>query len=468
MVDLIMASSEGQDRLKKIKTGVLSRGLALAKVSMTAGAKVASHTVGNLFASESEKTDRFKDMLVSQINLLTRELGQLKGSLMKVGQLLSMYGEHFLPPEANALLKSLQSQSPPLEWKEIEKVLKRQLTQEKLDLLEIDPNPIGSASLGQVHRAQIKADGRWVAMKVQYPGVDKAIEGDLKALQSILSVSKLIPRGPKLDDLFNEVRSMLHQEVDYARELEQTEEFRVRLVDDPRYVIATPFPEFSSRRVLTTSYEVGVPVDGQEVLSLPLDRRNAIGEAMLELYFRELFEFGAVQTDPHFGNYRVRLSAPGSSIAKDQLILFDFGAVRKFSKTFLESYREMVTGSHKRDQQMLLKGASGLGFILPEDSEDLKQVFTELCYLISEPFYSPSTPGVPAHLYAPNGAYRWGESDLPKRAAKKGTELALAFKMRTPPREILFLDRKMGGMFIFLSVLKAEFPTQSILAKYIR
>src|SRR4051812_37026726 len=122
-----MSSTE---RLKKIKSGVLSRGFALAKISVSAGARAASHAVGNIFSNDEEKSDRLKDLWVSQVDVLARELGQLKGSLMKVGQLLSTYGENFLPPEANALLKSLQSQSPPLEWKEIEKVIKKQLSPE--------------------------------------------------------------------------------------------------------------------------------------------------------------------------------------------------------------------------------------------------------------------------------------------------------------------------------------------------
>src|SRR6185437_1107551 len=143
-----------KDRLSRIKSGALSRGMALARASVSAGARVASHAVGNLFASEDEKPERFKDMLISQVESLSRELGQLKGSLMKVGQLLSMYGEHFLPAEANALLKSLQSQSPPLEWKAIEKVIRKQLTPAQLTTVEIDPEPMASASLGQVHRAR--------------------------------------------------------------------------------------------------------------------------------------------------------------------------------------------------------------------------------------------------------------------------------------------------------------------------
>ncbi len=449
--------------LKQIKTGVFSRGLALAKLSVSAGAKAATHALGNVFANENERSDRFKEMLKSQVDLLAKELGQLKGSLMKVGQLISMYGEHFLPPEANEFLKSLQSQSPPLEWKAIERALLRQFSQEKLNELEIDREPLASASLGQVHRARRKSDGRLFAMKIQYPGVDAAIEGDLKALQSILSISKLIPKGPKYDELFKEVRFMLHQEVNYIREKELTDRFRALLLSDSRYRVPETISDFCTRRVLTTTLEEGVAVDSAEVLGLPQDRRNAIGQAALELYFRELFEVGSVQTDPHFGNYRIRLGVDGSS---DQFILLDFGAVRELPLSFLEHYRNMIRGAFSRDSLKIEKAAIQIGFLMEEDSAELKKLFVEFCDLIMEPFLSAKVTGAPPHLFDSDGAYLWSESDLPKRVAKKGAQMAIAFKLRTPPREIVFLDRKLGGIFIFLSVLKVRLNGRPLLQKY--
>jgi predicted unusual protein kinase regulating ubiquinone biosynthesis (AarF/ABC1/UbiB family) len=436
-------------KLKKIKEGAFSRGFALARVSMSAGAKAASHAVGSIFAAEADKPERLKALLVSQIELLARELGQLKGSVMKVGQMLSMYGEHFLPPEANALLKSLQNQSPPLEWIAIEKVLLKQLGAEKLAQLDIDHEPMASASLGQVHAARRKSDGRRLAIKIQYPGVDQAIEGDLKALKSLLSMAKLIPKGPTYDELFREVRQMLHQEVDYTRELALTDEFRQALRDDPMLIVPETFPEFSTKRVITTSFEEGIPVDGAEVLALPQARRDEIAKTALRLYFRELFQLKMVQTDPHFGNYRVRLGEVGKP---DQLVLFDFGAVRKFPDTFLKPYYQMVLGAYWKDREALWKGATRLGFLQPEDSPELLNHFADLCFLITEPF---------------SGEYDWGASDLPRRAASKGTQMAVRFRLRSPPREIVFLDRKMGGIFIFLSVLRAKFDAREVIAPYL-
>lgn len=442
-------NSKKTNSLSRIKSGAFSRGISLAKMSLNVGAKAAGHAIGGMFSGEATSEERLKSLLTSQIEILSRELGQLKGSVMKVGQMLSVYGEYFLPPEANALLKSLQNQSPPLQWREIKKVLQRELGTQKLAELEISHEPMASASLGQVHRAVRKSDGQVIALKVQYPGVDQAIEGDLKVLKYVLSVSKLIPKGPQYDQIFAEVREMLHQEVDYSQELKLTEEFHKFLEGDQRFVVPRPIAEFSSKRVLATTLEEGHSVDSPEVQALSQERRNQLSLAVLELYLKELFEFGAMQTDPHFGNYRIRLNESG----QDRLVLFDFGAVRKFSPAFLKSYRDLVDGAVHHDKSLIDRAATELGFMLPEDSAELREAFAAVCELICEPFQA--------------GAYSWGADDLPKRAARESSKLAFQFRLRPPPREIVFLDRKMGGVFIFLSYLKAKIEGRALIESYL-
>lgn len=451
--------SESESRKSKsladIKSGAFSRGFALARTSVAVGAKAAGHALGTMFSSPEAKAEGLKAMVASQMEILAKELGELKGSLMKVGQMLSVYGESFLPPEANAFLKTLQSQSPPLGFEAIDRVLRRQLSPERLAELEIEESPIASASLGQVHVARRKSDGARLVLKVQYPGVDNAIESDLKTLRRLLSMSKLIPRGPQYDELFKEVRQMLRHEVDYRRELERTEEFRRLLKDDPRYVIASVYPEYSSGRVIAFSYEEGFTIDSPEVLSLPQERRNALGMAFLELYLRELFDWKQMQTDPHFGNYRVRISKDPSQ--PDQLVLFDFGAIREFPDRFIEPYIDMVRGGYQRDAALVERGAVGLGFMAADDSPELKQAFAELCFMICEPFWK----------MGPDGNYDFRNNDLPKRAMRKGSELAFAFRLRPPPREVVFLDRKMGGVFILLSVLGVRANASKLLESFL-
>lgn len=439
--------------LSDIKTGAISRTLSLAKVFLGSGARAASHAVGNLFSGENEKAERFQKLLADQINYLTIELGHLKGSLMKAGQMLSVWGEHFLPPEVNSVLKSLQNQSPPLEWAAIEKQLLRQLGKEALARLDIDPEPHASASLGQVHLATVKANGTRLALKIQYPGVDKAIEGDLRALKSFLNLFKLIPKGPNTDEIFKEVRQMLHQEVDYKAEMAATALFQEYLAADSRYIVPIIYPEFSTGRVIASSYEHGIAVDGAEIAKLSQARRNALAEAFLELYFRELFVWNKMQTDPHFGNYRIRLGKDGEP---DCVILFDFGAVRSFSQKFMRPYTAMVKAAIKHDNEAIIHAAIETGFLFADDTHALKTNFCELTALITEPFQ-----------VAAGATYDFGVTDLPQRVARKAKELVLFSKIRTPPREIVFLDRKMGGVFVVLSALKAKIATGDMLRRYL-
>ncbi len=437
--------------LDSIKSKLLSRGLSLAKITLRAGSRAASHSFSQLVLNRTERGERFNSYLTEQIQLLTTELGQLKGSLMKAGQLLSIYGEHFLPPEANELLKSLQFQSPPVRFSVLQPLLLAELGPKRLEELEIDPTPYAAASLGQVHRATRLSDGQQLAVKIQYPEVDKAIVSDLRFLKVILSTSKLIPKGPRFDQIFDEVKTMLEQEVDYRNELAFTQLFYELLRDDPRYKVAIAFPEYCSQRVMTTEYMGGKASDSPEVLALSQEQRNQLGQAYLELYLRELFEFAAVQTDPHFGNYRIHIDPSG---AQDQLILLDFGAVRRVDSDFLKPYRNLVLSALNQDGEGVTRAGRDLGLLKDSDPPELVQKYLDLCFLITEPFYGPDS-------------YDWGASDLPQRVAKVGTEMVAAFHLRTPPHQSLFLDRKLGGTFVFLSKLGCKAQFRSCFAPYL-
>lgn len=406
---------------------MLSRGLTLAKASIKAGSLMLQNK-----GSDSPQW-------LNQVEGLVNELGRLKGTAMKVGQSLSMYGEHFLPKEVNELLKSLQASSPPLSWSAVEAVVRKELGPEKYDELEIDTNPAAAASIGQVHRAKIKATGEEIVLKVQYPGVDGAVDSDLKLMKFILNVSNVIPRGPGYDQVFSEVREMFLQEIDYRLELKHLNRFHELLNGDDRYVLPKAFDRYCTGKILALEYLSGERGDSPRVQALPLTRRNALGRAFLDLYLRELVEFQLMQTDPHLGNYLIQIDPVGDH---DRLVLFDFGAVREVPDNFLRSYRHLMLGGYKRDRSLLLKGGRELGLVQPEDPDELGQRYVDLCMMMTEPFNEENQP------------YDWGNSDLPKRVATQATQLALRHRLRAPPRELIFLDRKLGGVFIFMSVLK--------------
>jgi predicted unusual protein kinase regulating ubiquinone biosynthesis (AarF/ABC1/UbiB family) len=419
-----------KEAMKNLRTSLLSRGFSLAKASLMAGKN-------------------------KQLEYLVHELGQLKGTAMKVGQTLSMYGEHLLPKEVTDLLKTLQQNSAPLCWEPIEKVLQEDLGAKKLAMLEVEHDPVGSASIGQVHRAKIIETGEILALKVQYPGVDHAIASDLKLLKFILNMSDLVPRGPKFDQIFLEIREMFEQEIDYKRERAFLDKFYELLKNDPRYLLPNSHPEFSTRRVLAMDFVSGLRIDSAEVQALPQERRNAIGMSFLDLYLRELLVERSVQTDPHLGNYLVAIdpaAAPNAPSAIDQLVLFDFGAVREVPELFLSHYALLMAGGLEKDARKIEKGGRQFNLLQPEDSIELVNDYVKLVQLILEPF---------------EGMYDWGTSDLPKRVAAMGKHIAFNYKLRTPPRELVFLDRKLGGAFIFLSVLKCKMDARPLLEKYL-
>lgn len=434
--------------ISSIKSQLFSRTLSLAKTGLRTAQLAAEQAIKAKFSEQKEGA--WAEYLVKQAQLLSSELGELKGSVMKVGQLISTYGEHFLPPEANAWLKSLQYQSPTLAWASIEKVLKAELEQKKIDELEIDKTALAAASIGQVHRARRKNDGAELVLKIQYPGVEGAIDSDLKFLKTILSLGPLLPKGPRFDAIFEEVRTMLYREVDYRHELMLTTRMSEYLQSDNRYKVARPQPEYSAHRVLATEYISGVAIDDPQVLRLPLEKRNFLGQAFLDLYLRELIEFKLVQTDPHFGNYRLK----NLETDHPQIVLFDFGATREVPEDYLNAFMKVMEGGLLRRRELIIEGGTDLKVIMPDDPPELVQLYVELCYLITEPFADVN--------------YDWGSSDLPKRVAIKGAEVIRKFHLRAPPRETVFLDRKLGGSFTFLSSLGCKANWRELLIEKIK
>lgn len=449
--------------IEKLKSGMFARGFALARVAVSAGTQTAAHALSTVLDNEEDKAQKLKDLLISQAGRLTTELGQLKGSVMKMGQLVSMYGEQFLPPEVNRILKQLQSQSPPMGWSAIETVLLQELGSERLALLEIEREPAASASLGQVHRARVRATGEQLALKVQYPGVADAIDSDLKTLRTVLSLTALLPKGPNYDLLFEEVRAMLHQETDYLQEAQWTQRFGEWLTRDTRYCVPHVVSQFSTGRVIATTWQDGVAADGPEVKALSQVRRDRLARLFLELYLRELFEFSTVQSDPHFGNYRVRLGSDPSG-EQDQIVLLDFGAVRELPESYLTPYTEMTLGAYRQDRIAIIRAGQKLGFLTVDEESAIVDQFVDYCLLIGEPFHTRKTVQPEgAQFFDEQGRYDWGRSDLPTRVARATPKLVLSMRFRSPPRETVFNDRKIGGVFIFVASLGARLDSRAIL-----
>ncbi|WP_372863644.1 AarF/UbiB family protein, partial [Psychrobacter sp.] len=224
--------SSTKQSIDNLKTSGFDRRMSIAKTSLNIGRRWAGNSVSGMFLNKEARTARNQVFMEAQANYLAEELGKLKGSVVKIGQMLAIYGEHILPPEITRALQTLNDDTATLSWPTMQQTL-QQLLGEKLHELDVDTVPIGTASLAQVHRATVIATGEQVVLKIQYPGVADAINSDLALFKQLLRVSNIVPQTRSLDAWFEEIRDLLHHEVDYEAEAATTERFYDRLSNDP-------------------------------------------------------------------------------------------------------------------------------------------------------------------------------------------------------------------------------------------
>lgn len=460
------SSFKPKKTLKRVKTGSFERRFSMAKAGVVASTRLAAKSAGNMFASKEKREERQKQILSQQAHYLAEEIGKLKGSIVKIGQMMALYGEHFLPVEVTEALHTLEDDTAALEWTSIYEALEDELGPDILAKLEIDEAPIGCASIGQVHRATVKETGEQICLKIQYPGVAEAVDSDLNAVETLVRVAKIVPITEEFSQWFDEIREMMYREVDYKHELEKTDQFYQRLKDDPRYIVPKVYPEFSSDKVIATQYEPGVNIDSETTMNLSQERRNAICEAALDLCWREVFEWGEMQTDPNFGNYFVRLGDGENT--PDKIVLLDFGAVRAFSEETIGPGRRIVAAAFHHDEELLFRALEEMRFFRdPNTSIEAKRGLAKLCFMAIEPFTDIEKYPPPAFLLSQDGEYLWGDSDLPARLSLQAGLSAANRYFTVPPREMMFLVRKIMGAYTFMSVLSAKLKGYGIIEPYV-
>lgn len=459
-----MPPEKKRSSVDRIKTGSFERRLSLTRAGLYAGTRMAGHYATNWFGSRERREKRRSTMLTRQAEFLVEELGQLKGSVVKIGQIMALYGEHFLPEEVTEALHTLEDKTTSLGWPVIERTLKEELGEKRFAELDVEPEPIGAASLGQVHRAERRSDGTPLVLKIQYPGVAEAVDSDLNSVAQLLRMARVVSWGPDFDEWLEEVRTMMHREVDYELEARTTESFRLKLENDPRFVVPRIIPEYSTPHVIASTFESGYSVGSEPVQSLSLERRSELGKAALELFLSELFIWNEIQTDPNFGNYRIRLEEDTGD--RDRIVLLDFGAVQRYSDDFLGPVREMIKASYEQDLEAVIQGGIKLRFMDPDWPRPILERFGRVCMSVLEPL-SGDNMEKPDYALNANGEYRWKQSDLPNRVAREATRSAISRYFRIPPREFIFLNRKLVGVYTFISVLEAEFNGEPILRKYL-
>jgi predicted unusual protein kinase regulating ubiquinone biosynthesis (AarF/ABC1/UbiB family) len=325
----------------------------LARMGGRAGADFALHRARRVFAGaerHSELDRRFELRTAEQV---ADALGNMKGAFMKLGQMAS-YLDTGLPPHVREALAGLQQDAPPMSAQLAAGVVERELgAPPDRVFLEWDPVPIASASIGQVHRA-ITRDGRAVAVKVQYPGVDQAITADLEAAGLVFGAMGLALAGFEPGPLVEEIRARVVEELDYANEARNQQLFADFYRGHPFVHVPDVLMPLSTPRVLTTELAEGARFD--EMATWPQDERNLAAEAIYRFVFRSLYRLAAFNGDPHPGNYLFR---PGGHVT-----FLDFGLVKRFTPGEIEMLARMSqTFAVERDMKAFREVVAEAGFL---------------------------------------------------------------------------------------------------------
>lgn len=388
------------------------------------------------------------DLLLTPANAVKvmHRLAHLRGAAMKVGQLLSMDAGEILPRELADILGRLRSEAQPMPRAQLRATLERQWGRDwERRFQSFSFEPIAAASIGQVHRARM-TDGRELAIKIQYPGVRGSIDSDVDNVSSLLRMSGLLPAGLNISPLLRQAKQQLHEEADYERESRNLARFAALLSGDPDYALPEVDPDLTRKTVLAMSYVEGLSLASLE--AAPQALRDRIVTLLITLVLRELFEFGLMQTDPNFANYRY-------DIATQRLVLLDFGAVREFTPALMQDYRSLLRAGVAGDRASVLQAALALGLLSGQMPRPRQDAVMALFEMAMQPLRH-------------DGLFDFGTTDLAARLRDGGMDMAAnRDNWHVPPVDTLFLQRKIGGMFLLASRLRARVNMRAMLEKYL-
>src|SRR4051795_3950579 len=337
-----------------------------AKVGRLAGGQTArgyATKAAHLTRSEEGRRDAAARRQMEAAEQIFDVLGQMKGAAMKGGQVASFIDTGAFPPEfrerIQAKLAELRDAAPRVSFDRMRKVIEDDLGERLGDVFDdFGEEAVAAASIGQVYRARLK-DGREVAVKVQYPGVAKAVRADLQNLGLIMRVAKRIAPGMDAKAMTAEIRERLTDELDYEHEAQQHRAFARTWRGHPFIYVPPVVTELCSEHVLVSEWVEGRGFE--EVKEMDRAARDRFGEIVFRFFFGSLYRNGHFSGDPHPGNYKLM---PDNRVA-----FLDFGMTKKLVRDHLDAEREAIRLSMAGDAEGLRAQLARMGFFDGTDVE---------------------------------------------------------------------------------------------------
>lgn len=422
--------------------------MKLAGMTASIAGKAAKNSFKHL-SSDEEKRLQARSELMQDVGIQIAEtLGEMKGAVMKVGQIASQYKDVFPPEVANALEK-LQKDAPPMPYAQIRAQIERELKAPVTELFkEFEETPFAAASIGQVHKA-VLLSGQKVVVKVQYPDVDENCDSDLKQVRMALKIAGVLNMNKQLQEqLFNEIRQSLHDELDYTKEAHNLRVFGAFHAADEGLIIPKVISSHSSKRILTLTEEMG------ETLTVAASWDNEIKKKIAERLFHftagQLFGLYRMHCDPHPGNFAFRQD--GSVVA------YDFGGIRSYSDSEVQLFRRFAKHALKGDVTALEQDLIALD-IRRDDDKNIPGEFYEKWIAIGlkplsiEPYQ--------------DGAFDFGSSQVHHEAISQMRVSLKYFGQFQPSAMTMMLDRTISGQYWNLVNLGVTIDLSPLVDEYI-
>jgi predicted unusual protein kinase regulating ubiquinone biosynthesis (AarF/ABC1/UbiB family) len=379
------------------------------------------------------------------IEKLAVQLSHLRGAAMKLGQLLSMDAGDLLSPELAQLLALLRSDANPMPHKQLVEVLKIQWGDDWLSRFShIELRPFAAASIGQVHLAY-QENGDKLAVKVQYPGIAKSVVSDVDNVITLLTLSRLLPKELDIKPLVNEAKAQLLAEADYLQEADYLIRYKTALKGNTNFKVPNVYNAHSTKQVLTMEYVNAEPIE--RITALPQSQQSFVAEQLIDLFFKEMFEFKLIQTDPNFANFHYQSDT-------QKIVLFDFGATREISNELSSAYLALFKAGSENNREGVLNAASKIGYFKDDILDDYKNNVIDLFLMACEPLRY-------------NGNFDFKNSELALKIKNAGLELsAQSQQWHTPPVDALFIHRKLAGLYLIAARLGAKIDVRGLFSHY--
>ena len=422
---------------EEVPSGRFGRMAKLGGLSLKVGASTVAGALGSKLIprSRDKKRAAYERLMEKNAERVVKVLGQLKGASMKVGQILSADPD-LVPPEFAHHLTSLQTQAPPMTYKTVKRQIEDALDQPMESIFSyFNPEPIGSASIGQVHRGTLHT-GEDVAVKVQYPGILDSIRADLKNLATLMTFGRAVVDKDKLEAYLEEASRAAIEESDYELEAENLRSAFEDFKDVEGVRIPEPYEEWTRKPVLIMEYVEGVKLDDALAELGPGPKRQALLTRWISIYvwmFHERFE---LHSDPHPGNFLLT--------ADNDLVVLDFGCVKEIEPELADGVLEILDAVWSDDPARAARLYQKLGF--GAESADSSIYDAELIERYHDLILAP---------FSTEGPFRFGNWRVTMKAKRFFLRNPKMLKL-TPPSDLLLYFRVLSGIKGLLMKLDAE------------